>query len=146
MKWYVSVYEAPQSEFIKELMAQSERAMMRTIEGEPLKPLLAHVAPNGNFNVPVVPECGRVGGEVPTFSGVGSGATFVTRVEDGKITAINVAGSGSFTDPYVLSPEEPEIADRAYIWESTARGFNDWSAKQDEPDILAITRDVARGG
>jgi hypothetical protein len=36
-----------------------------------------------------------------------------------------------------------EFPGRIYTWASTARGFNDW---QDEPDILEITRDVARSG
>jgi hypothetical protein len=99
----------------------------RPIEGEPLKPLLAHVAPNGNFNVPVekpispqsefIEElAAKAEAEKASFIG----ATEVARIEDGQITAINVTGSGSFTDPYVLSREEP--------------------------DILAITRSVARSG
>jgi hypothetical protein len=94
---------SPQSEFIKEWMAKVEAGL--------LKPLLAHVAPNGNFNVPVIVNRGE---------GYGYGATKVARVEDGNITAINVTGSGTFSDPFVMSREEP--------------------------DILAITRDVARGG
>jgi hypothetical protein len=46
---------SPQSEFIEELMAKAEAGLMapHTIEGEPLKPLLAHVGPSGNFNEPV---------------------------------------------------------------------------------------------
>jgi hypothetical protein len=76
---------------------------------KPLKPLLAHVAPNGNFNVPVVvpvvPECWKVGGEVPDVSG---------RCEHGM----------------------------------TRNGMAcDWcSPIEEEPDILAITRGVARSG
>jgi hypothetical protein len=105
---------SPQSEFIQKWMAKAEAekasfitadkvdAMLR----EPAKPLLAHVAPNGNFNVHVVSDSG-------------GGATEVATIEVGNITAITVTGSGSFTD-HVLSREEP--------------------------DILSITRDVARSG
>jgi hypothetical protein len=76
---------SPQSEFIEELMANAEAGLCQiyqpamqellkrvlrpvdlpathTIEGEPLKPLLAHVGPSGNFNVPVVVAPGGVPG------------------------------------------------------------------------------------
>jgi hypothetical protein len=90
----------------------------------PLPPLLAHVGPNGNFNVPVVFECPPPRVEMETelvevTEKVG-GATAVVRIVGGKSTAITVTGSGTWGEPFVLSMATP--------------------------DILAITRDVARSG
>jgi hypothetical protein len=42
---------------LQELLKRAQQSVdlpaPHTIEGEPLKPLLAHVGPNGNFNEPV---------------------------------------------------------------------------------------------
>jgi hypothetical protein len=127
---------SPQGEFLEELMAKAEAAMttemMReiyksdlpathTIVGEPLKPLLAHVAPNGNFNVPVdVEHMQALIRKVTEKVDAATAVARVTRVEDGQVTEITVTGSGTWNEPYVLS--------------------------QEEPDILSITRDVVRGG
>jgi hypothetical protein len=112
---------------IKRAQQSVDLPATHTIEGEPLKPLLAHVGPNGNFNEPVEKPTSpqrefidhlAAKAAVERASFIGPPA--VARIEDGKVTAITVTGSGSLTDPYVLSREYP--------------------------DILSITRDVARSG
>jgi hypothetical protein len=72
-------------------------------------PALAHVGPSGNFNVPVVSECG------PSRVEMESAIAEITEKAGGAFT---VSGSVWFTD----------------------------HCSREEPDIVAITRDVARGG
>jgi hypothetical protein len=53
---------------------------------------------------------------------------------------------------YKTHPALRELLERAtrpgreIYFESSARGFMDWLSEQDEPDILAVTREIARGG
>jgi hypothetical protein len=130
--------QSVQSEFLEKWMAKAEATMQRAMMcemGEPLKPLLAHVGPNGNFNEPVekpispqsefIEElAAKAAAERASFIGAtrATPVARVTRVEDGKITEITVTGLGTWNEPY------------AYV------------LSLEEPDILSITRDVVRSG
>jgi hypothetical protein len=97
-------------ELLKRATRPGDLPATHTIEGEPLKPLLAHVGPDGNFNEPV---------EKPISPQIEVGATAVARIEGGKITAITVVGSGTWNEPYVLSIKESDIP---AITRAVARG------------------------